>query len=238
MPFLLTKDLVFPPPNLAGPDGLLAIGGDLSVKRLILAYRKGIFPWYSKGEPILWWSPNPRFVLYPHELKVSKSMKQVLKNGQFTLTFDTCFNEVVQACKRIARKGQNGTWITRNMETAFQDLHQAGFAHSVEVWNTKTGELSGGLYGVSLGRHFYGESMFSFQSNASKYGFIVLVRQLAQQGFTLVDCQLHTDHLESLGARLISRTVFLELLEENKQNPTLRGNWKSDFATNLLNEVP
>ena len=234
MAYWLSEELLFPPPQLADADGLLAIGGNLSVKRLVLAYRNGIFPWYSRGEPILWWSPDPRFVLFPDELKVSKSMKQVLRSGQFTVTFDTHFKEVIHACKRIARKGQHGTWITRDMAMAFQQLHLAGFAHSVEVWNTNTGELAGGLYGISLGRHFYGESMFSYQSNASKTGFIVMVKQLTQWGFSLIDCQLHTQHLESLGARNIPRTEFLLMLKENRAKETLRGDWRFDLPMPLL----
>ncbi len=234
MAYWLSEELLFPPPQLADTDGLLALGGDLSVKRLLLAYRNGIFPWYSRGEPILWWSPDPRFVLFPDELKVSKSMKQVLRSGQFTVTFDTHFKEVIHACKRIARKGQSGTWITRDMALAFHQLHQVGFAHSVEVWNNETGELAGGLYGISLGGHFYGESMFSFQSNASKTGFIVMVKQLAQWGFTLIDCQLHTEHLESLGARNIPRTEFLHLLKENRTKETIKGDWRLDLPMPLL----
>ena len=232
--FLLTDDLVFPPPHLASEEGLLAVGGDLSVKRLLLAYRQGIFPWYSSGEPLLWWSPDPRFVLYPQALKVSKSMKQVFKKQQFSITFDTCFSDVVTACRRILRPGQSSTWITQPMVAAYCRLHRAGFAHSVEVWDTQTGQLAGGLYGVALGGHFYGESMFSHQSNASKAGFIVLVKQLQTWGFTLIDCQLHTQHLESVGAKNIPRSHFLQLLKENRQTQTLRGNWQLELTPQQL----
>lgn len=228
--YLLTEQLVFPDPNLAAEDGLLAVGGDLSAKRLLLAYRQGIFPWYSSGEPLLWWSPDPRFVLFPNELKVSKSMKQVLKKGTYTITTDTAFREVVTQCRKVLRPGQSGTWITKPMLEAYCRLHEAGFAHSAEAWNTETGELAGGLYGISLGGHFYGESMFSCQSNASKTAFIVLVKQLAAWGFTLIDAQLHTQHLESLGAVHIARSHFLQLLKENRQKETLQGNWRLELT--------
>lgn len=226
--YLLTKKLIFPPPDWADPDGMLAVGGDLSVERLLLAYQMGIFPWFSRGEPILWWSPDPRFVLFPAELKVSKSMKQVFKKGQFTITLDTRFEEVVNTCRHIKRQHQSGTWITPAMAKAYGELHQAGYAHSIEVWDTQTGALAGGLYGISLGAHFYGESMFSRQSNASKVGFITLVHLLAQRGFTLIDCQMHTQHLESLGARNIPRSDFLQLLAQNQYHPTLTGKWHWD----------
>ncbi len=210
--FALDKELIFPPVHLAETDGLLAVGGDLSAKRLLLAYRSGIFPWYE-GENILWWSPDPRFVLFPGELKVSKSMKQLLKNNAFDFTINNAFGEVIGNCKAIARREQASTWITNEVKEAFIHLHQLGFAHSAEVW--KDGELAGGLYGVRLGNIFFGESMFSKQSNASKYAFIKYVEFLKTENIVLVDCQVYTEHLESLGARMIPREEFIQIVESN-----------------------
>lgn len=221
--FQLTDQLVFPPPHLSNPDGILAIGGDLSTERLVLAYRMGIFPWYSLDEPILWWSPDPRFILFPERLKISKSMKQVLRKGIFEISVDKNFREVIEACSKIPRKGQYGTWITRDMINAYIALHREGFAHSVEVW--QEGALVGGLYGVSLGSCFFGESMFAKVSNASKAGFITFVQALQNLGFSLIDCQVYTEHLASLGAEEINREDFLELLEEGMQADTLLGSW-------------
>lgn len=210
--FALDKELIFPPVHLAETDGLLAVGGDLSAKRLLLAYRSGIFPWYE-GENILWWSPDPRFVLFPGELKVSKSMKQLLKNNAFDFTINNAFGEVIGNCKTIARREQASTWITNEVKEAFIHLNQLGFAHSAEVW--KDGELAGGLYGVRLGNIFFGESMFSKQSNASKYAFIKYVEFLKTENIVLVDCQVYTEHLESLGARMIPREEFIQIVESN-----------------------
>ena len=210
--FALDKELIFPPVHLAETDGLLAVGGDLSAKRLLLAYRSGIFPWYE-GENILWWSPDPRFVLFPGELKVSKSMKQLLKNNAFDFTINNAFGEVIGNCKTIARREQASTWITNEVKEAFFHLNQLGFAHSAEVW--KDGELAGGLYGVRLGNIFFGESMFSKQSNASKYAFIKYVEFLKTENIVLVDCQVYTEHLESLGARMIPREEFIQIVESN-----------------------
>jgi leucyl/phenylalanyl-tRNA--protein transferase len=207
---VLNQTLQFPPPELADEDGLLAIGGDLSQARLLLAYRNGIFPWYE-NRYILWWCPDPRFVLFPAELKVSSSMKQLLKKQAFDFSIDTDFNGVISQCKAISRRGQNGTWITEEMRNAYNDLHHAGFAHSAEV--RLNGELVGGLYGIRLGKMFYGESMFSLHSNASKYAFIRYVELLGSEGVELIDCQVYTSHLESLGARMISRTKFLNLVK-------------------------
>lgn len=203
----------FPPVEEAEQDGLLAVGGDLAVGRLLNAYQAGIFPWYSHDEPILWWSPDPRFVLYPSQIKVSKSMKQVLKKNQFKVTLNKNFEDVITACKKVNRNGQLGTWITQDMLEAFVALHKAGYAHSVEVWNNK-GELAGGLYGVAIGACFFGESMFTYQSNASKTAFIVLVKKLQSLGYQLIDCQVYTKHLESLGASMIERTVFIQQLKK------------------------
>jgi leucyl/phenylalanyl-tRNA--protein transferase len=221
--FMLSKALQFPSPNLARKDGLLAVGGDLSAERLLKAYSLGIFPWYSPGEPILWWSPDPRFVLYPDELKISKSMGQVMRNAGFRITMDTAFPSVIHEAATIRRNGQPGTWITPEMEDAYIRLHDLGYAHSLEVW--KDEELAGGLYGLSLGRCFFGESMFSHISNASKAGFIHLVQQLAGLDFHLVDCQVHTYHLESLGARHIPRTQFMSEIENALKTETLLGKW-------------
>ncbi|MEM7655418.1 MAG: leucyl/phenylalanyl-tRNA--protein transferase [Bacteroidota bacterium] len=223
--YALTDFLAFPPISHADENGLLAVGGDLSVDRLLLAYQEGIFPWYSNGDPILWWSPNPRFVLYPDQLKVSKSMRQVLRKGKFQVTYDQAFREVISQCRRISRPEQQGTWITGEMQEAYCDLHEAGFAHSVEVWEEEA--LVGGLYGISLGKCFFGESMFAKVSNASKAAFIHLVRNLQAREFVMVDCQIHTQHLESLGAVKISRETFQEELQAGVQAPTLRGSWKA-----------
>lgn len=221
---MLSSELVFPSVCLAEPDGLLAVGGDLSVERLLLAYREGIFPWYSQDTPILWWSPEPRFVLLPGKLKVSKSMRRVLRSGRFSVTFDSAFREVIGLCKDVPRPGQPDTWITQDMLDAYHRLHQAGHAHSVEVW--RDGQLAGGLYGVSLGRCFFGESMFSRESNTSKCGFITLVHALAAHGFSLIDCQVPTPHLASLGAEDMARDAFLALLREALAQPGLQGSWQ------------
>jgi len=197
----------FPDPALAEPDGLLAIGGDLRPARLMKAYRQGIFPWYNDDTPILWYSPHERFVLRPDKLKISKSMRQVLRSGQFDVTFDQAFAEVIAACATQARPGQDGTWITQDMQRAYKELHALGHAHSVEVW--LAGELVGGLYGVTVGSVFCGESMFSKEANASK----VALASLCQSGrYSLVDCQVYTDHLASLGAIMISRNEYMEEL--------------------------
>lgn len=211
MPFFaIDKELVFPPVRYAEPDGLLAMGGDLSPERLLLAYRSGIFPWYE-GRDILWWSPDPRFVLFPSELKISKSMQTLLNKQAFVFTINKAFSEVIYHCQQIDRKGQGGTWITEEVRAAYTIMHTLGYAHSAEAW--LDGQLVGGLYGIRLGKVFYGESMFSKASNASKYAFISYVETLKQEGVQLVDCQVYTEHLESLGARMISRTQFVELLK-------------------------
>ncbi|MFI5188525.1 MAG: leucyl/phenylalanyl-tRNA--protein transferase [Chitinophagales bacterium] len=209
--FALEKKLYFPPVDFAEPDGLLAIGGDLSPKRLLLAYRQGIFPWYE-GAYILWWCPDPRFILFPGELKVSKSMKMLLKKNAFDFTINKAFKEVIHHCKEIKRPGQKGTWITDEVEKAYTRMHELGYALSAEVW--KNAELAGGVYGIKLGKVFFGESMFSNISNASKYAFIKLVENLTGQGVELIDCQVYTEHLESLGARMIRRKEFVKKLDE------------------------
>ncbi len=225
--YQLDDSLWFPDPNYTWNDGILAIGGDLSVNRLILAYRMGIFPWFNEGEPILWWSPNPRYVIFPDKLKVSKSMRKVLRDGIFEITYDTEFRAVIAACRDTRRDGQFGTWITENMLEAYCALHEAGLAHSVEVW--QEGNLVGGLYGVSLGKFFFGESMFSKVSNASKTGFIQLVQNLKERGFELIDCQQGTAHLISLGAEPISRKQFIQRLSTIDVSNTLCGSWKEEF---------
>lgn len=211
---ILSDKLYFPPLHEADEDGLLAVGGDLSTDRLLLAYRRGIFPWYSDDEPILWWSPNPRFVLFPNELKISKSMKSVLDKQAFTFTTNKDFHNVIKHCKTVTRQGQDGgTWISEEIIKAYTHLHQQGHALSAEAWQNNT--LVGGLYGIKLGNVFFGESMFSLVPNASKFAFIKLVQQLQQQGVVLIDCQIYTDHLESLGARMMEREEFLEVVKSN-----------------------
>jgi leucyl/phenylalanyl-tRNA--protein transferase len=230
--YRLPEAVVFPPVEHAVKSGLLAVGGDLSAERLLAAYREGIFPWYGDGEPILWWSPDPRFILFPEELRVSRSMRQFLKKGVVGVTFDQAFREVIAACRR-PRTGQDGTWITAQMREAYTAIHDLGFAHSVEVWQEE--DLVGGLYGVSLGRAFFGESMFSAIPNASKAALITLVLRLQEQGFDLIDCQIETAHLAGLGARPISRRDFCALLKKSLRHETCRGNWGDLLALSLEN---
>jgi len=210
--FALDNTLVFPPVHLSEPDGLLAVGGDLSRERLLLAYRQGIFPWYE-GDDILWWCPDPRFVLFPDELKVSKTMKSLIRKGDFTFTINAAFEQVINSCKTISRRGQDSTWISDEVKRAYAGLHGDGYAHSAEAWFD--GKLVGGLYGIRMGNVFFGESMFSTMSNASKFAFISYVNVLQSQGVVLIDCQVYTQHLESLGARMIDRKEFVELLKKN-----------------------
>jgi leucyl/phenylalanyl-tRNA--protein transferase len=214
MIFRLDKRLIFPDPALAEEDGLLAVGGDLATDRLLLAYQNGIFPWYSDDTPILWYSPHERFVLFPAELKLSKSMQQVLRSGRFRITTDQCFEEVIDACSTVPRNGQDGTWITDDMKNAYIGLHAEGQAHSVEVWEQD--KLVGGLYGVQIGSVFCGESMFSRASNASKAALIHLCKS---GSYTLIDCQVHTEHLESMGARMISRKEYMAMLQNAVAKP-------------------
>ena len=211
-------DTRFPDVELAlsEPDGLLAIGGDLTAPRLLDAYRQGIFPWYGQGQPILWWSPDPRLVLFPDELRISRSLRRTLRRGLFEVSMDSDFEGVIGACAG-PREGTDGTWITRAMQTAYIGLHEAGHAHCVEC--RLDGELAGGLYGVSIGRVFFGESMFAHTSDASKVAFVWLVRQLQRWGFRLIDCQVHTRHLASLGARDIPRRQFSRMLAEDCRLP-------------------
>jgi leucyl/phenylalanyl-tRNA--protein transferase len=220
----IDNDTPFPPLDsaLREPNGLLAAGGDLSPHRLIEAYKRGIFPWFNPGEPILWWSPDPRMVLFPCELKISRSLRKTLKKKPYEIRVDSAFRQVMEACA-APRDGQGGTWITAAMISAYTELHQRGLAHSVETW--MEGKLVGGLYGISLGRMFYGESMFSLATDASKIAFVHLVRQLEHWGYGMIDCQMKTAHLASLGAREIPRAEFSQKLSELVNFPEDIGHW-------------
>ena len=209
--YRLTKEIMFPKPELAEEDGLLAVGGDLSFERLLLAYCNGIFPWYSDDEPILWWCPKPRFIIKPNEVNVSKSMKRVFNKGEFKVTFDNDFEGVIRNCKEL-RENKEGTWITNEIMSAYIDLFKRGFATSVEVY--KDERLVGGLYGVKIGRCFFGESMFSIETNASKVALISMCRKLEKEGYIFLDCQMHTNHLESMGGKFVSWEEFKEMIQE------------------------
>jgi leucyl/phenylalanyl-tRNA--protein transferase len=222
--YRLTGSLAFPPPDAAEPDGLLAVGGDLRPERLLLAYANGIFPWYDEELPILWHSPDPRTVLVPGELHVSRSLRRLLREPPFEIRLDTAFEQVIQACARTPRPGQSGTWITGEMIDAYVELAARGYAHSAEAWCR--GRLVGGLCGVSLGGSFFGESMFALHPNASKVAFVALVRQLQAWDFDLVDCQVHSHHLERFGARSWPRARFLETLRDSVRRPTRPGPWR------------
>lgn len=222
--YRLTRELVFPRPHEAEPNGLLAVGGDLGSARLLLAYSMGIFPWYSEGQPILWWSPDPRCVLDLDDFHVSRRLRRVLNQGRFRVTFDEDFRAVIRACASVGRPGQEGTWITPEMEQAYVRLHEAGLAHSVEC--RLGGELAGGIYGIALGRGFFGESMFHRERDASKVALARLVERLAGWGFHFIDAQVTTSHMLSLGAREVPRTVFMESLEAALRHPTVRGSWR------------
>jgi leucyl/phenylalanyl-tRNA--protein transferase len=222
--FALTAEITFPPPRLASPEGLLAFGGDLSAERLLLAYRMGIFPWFSDGEPILWWSPDPRLVLYPGEFHMSRSLAKTIRRGDFRLTMDQAFESVIRECGRVRRDTGEGTWIVPEMIEAYCSLHQAGLAHSLEAWQGDC--LAGGLYGISLGNCFFGESMFARASNASKVALAALVAYLRAEAFGLIDCQVTTGHLQRMGAREIPRSLYLEELQVQLQAPTRKGKWK------------
>jgi len=212
--YFLSRELYFPPVENSSDEGIVAIGGDLSAERLLLAYRSGIFPWFEDDEPILWWSPPMRMVLFPDEFKVSKSMRNILNRGIFSVSFNTRFRDVILNCRDIKRDGQQGTWITDDMTEAYCRLNELGYAKSVEVW--KDDELVGGLYGIDMGDIFCGESMFSKVPNASKVAFIALVKYLQVHNYRLLDCQVHNDHLESLGAREIPRDEFMDILRDKR----------------------
>ncbi len=226
--FYLTEETIFPPPEYADEDGLLAVGGDLSVERLLTAYRMGIFPWYSEGSPVLWWSPDPRPILIPNELRVSRSLRQTIKKGIFQVSMDKAFEEVILACRDVHLRKDGDTWLTKDMIRAYIRLHHEGYAHSVETW--KDGELVGGLYGVSLGAAFFGESMFRRINDASKVAFVALVFQLKRWNFHFIDCQVRTEHMIRFGAKEIPREEFLRMLEEALKVPTRRGRWRVDYT--------
>lgn len=221
---ILSPDISFPHPSETHESGILAIGGDLSVERLMLAYRYGIFPWYAQDEPILWWHPDPRFVLFPDKVKVAKSMRTYFNNEKYSVTFDTAYQEVLYQCKNVDRVDQESTWITSDIAVAYTRLYEQGVGHSVEVWD-EDGALVGGLYGISYGRVFYGESMFSKKVNASKVALITLARVLDQKGFNLIDCQIKNPHLISMGGEEIGRDLFLDLLRQNNKEETIYGKW-------------
>lgn len=223
--YKLSDEIAFPHPQYASPEGLLAIGGDLSPERILFAYEHGIFPWFNEEDPILWWSPDPRLILVPSEIKISKSMKRILQKGAFKNTFDQDFEAVIKNCSAVARKEQYGTWLSSDMQAAYLKLHQLGFAHSVETW--LDGELVGGLYGLSMGKCFFGESMFAKTSNASKAALIYLAQSIQKFDFKLIDCQTETSHLTSMGAKLIEREKFMKILEKNKEQKTILGSWKN-----------
>lgn len=224
--FRLVDDTVFPPPDYADPSGLIAVGGDLSSERLLEAYRVGIFPWYSDDQPILWWSPDPRFVLDLDEFKISHSLRKTLRRNIFQVTFDRVFEEVIAACSTAPREGQRGTWITPEMQEAYVKLHGLGFAHSVETWCR--GKLVGGLYGVSLGKAFFGESMFHHQTDASKVALAMLVEKLKRWGFHFIDSQMTTEHMTRLGAKEMPRRIFLKRLQSALRHSSKRGKWHID----------
>jgi leucyl/phenylalanyl-tRNA--protein transferase len=224
----LPAEPAFPPLTaaLSVPNGLLAAGGDLTPTRLLSAYAQGIFPWYSPGEPILWWSPDPRMVLFPGEIRISRSLRKTLRRGDYAVRLDTAFDAVIAACAQTPRPGQNGTWIAPEMREAYQELHRLGFAHSVETWID--GELAGGLYGVAIGHAFYGESMFAWRTDASKIALAHLGVQLQRLGFGIIDCQMETSHLASLGARPIPRAQFRALLDRLVAQGPAPGRWPAD----------
>jgi leucyl/phenylalanyl-tRNA--protein transferase len=229
--FLLSGAISFPPVYLAEPDGLLAIGGDLTAKRLLLAYREGIFPWYSEGNPILWWSPDPRLVLYPDEIHISRSLRKELGRRRFKVTTDRAFHSVIRQCAAIRLETGDSTWLNREMILAYDRLFELGLAHSIEVWQQSS--LIGGLYGLALGRCFFGESMFSRVNNASKTALVALCRHLQGEGFGLIDCQVASDHLMRLGAREIPRSRFLSELKKLLTFTDVSGRWT--FMEDLLN---
>ncbi len=223
VPPLSKYSSAFPDPRYASDEGLLAYGGDLSSHRLLFAYKKGIFPWYSEGDPILWWSPNPRLLLYPDAFIMRKSFRRVLRSGKFTVTFDKYFSEVIHHCATVHREGQEASWIVPEIIEAYVRLHEEGFGHSVEVH--LDGKLVGGLYGLAFGKAFFGESMFSLVSDASKVAFKALSDVLGDRGYDFIDCQMKTDHMVGLGAKVVERDIFLDALEEAITKETDFGKW-------------
>lgn len=223
------RSLEFPPPDTAGPDGLLAIGGDLSAERILAAYRLGIFPWYTEGHPIHWWSPDPRLVLFPDEIKISRSLRQTIKKCKFWITIDRQFNVLIERCRAIHRLMDGSTWMTDEMMRAYKRLHRLGHCHSVESRVEAVipgGTIAGGLYGVSMGAVFFGESMFSLESDASKVALVYLCEKLREWGYGIIDCQVKTPHLMSMGAREISRNEFMRILERDIDKPVSPLAWK------------
>jgi leucyl/phenylalanyl-tRNA--protein transferase len=221
--YLLNDSFDFPDVEAATKDGLLAVGGDLQPMRVLNAYSNGIFPWYSKEQPILWWSPDPRMVLFPEKLKMSKSLSQVIRSNRFEIRADSCFRQVIEACSNVQRQDQAGTWITMDLIEAFVRLHEMGYAHSFETYHK--GRLVGGLYGLSLGGMFFGESMFHYESNASKVALFFLVEFMKKHNFDMIDAQQQTAHLRSLGASILKRTEFIGVVKKSLQKTTLKGNW-------------
>lgn len=234
--FRLPNEHVFPPPHLAHPSGVLAVGGDLHPDRVLLAYQSGIFPWYSEGQPLWWYSPDPRMVLIPGDLRIQRSLKKRVRRGDYTVTFDTAFEDVLSACAEIPRPDQGGTWLTAPLQAAFIELHARGIAHSVEAWHD--GALVGGLYGLGIGKAFCGESMFARRSDASKVAFVHLVRQLDRWGFPLVDCQVHTPHLERFGAQETPRGAYLQRFHSASALAGRPGPWQFDSGFDPLAVAP
>ena len=222
--FRLSSDLVFPPPRLARSDGLLCVGGDLSTQRILLAYENGIFPWFSENDPLLWWSPDPRLVLFPDNIHISRSLSKIIRKNRFDIRVNTAFDQTILACARTRRKHDNGTWLVDEMITAYTSLHRQGYAHSIETW--LDGHLVGGLYGISLGSSFFGESMFSHENNASKIALVALALHLQKFGFDLIDCQVTTGHLVYMGASEISREAFLKLIESSVKKRPQHNPWE------------
>lgn len=225
--YLLTDELLFPPPEGASEDGVVAVGGDFRAERLLLAYQSGIFPWPTEGFPLLWFSPDPRFVLAPNRTQTSRSLRRAIRRAPYRITMDTAFVEVIEHCADVSRPGQSGTWITDSLIGGYEDLHHLGYAHSVEAWSGET--LVGGLYGISLGGMFFGESMFALAPDASKIAFVTLLGNLHHWGFSLVDCQVPTEHLERFGAESWGRGRFLSHLANALEQPTRRGRWKVEL---------
>ncbi len=233
--YALTEELSFPPPELAREDGLLAVGGDLSPERLVLAYQNGIFPWTTEHGPLLWWCPAPRFVLMPEDLHVGRTLRKLQRRAPYRLSLDEAFAEVIRGCATTKRPGQPGTWIRPDIQAAYIELHRRGIAHSVEAWEGDT--LVGGLYGVALGSVFCGESMFARRPNASKLAFVAVVEQLRAWGFTMVDCQIFTEHLDRFGAIELELDDFLEQLYDGIEGPGKQGRWRFDEAGSKRGEV-
>lgn len=225
--FRLSEKISFPPPHFAEAEGLLAVGGDLSEKRVLLAYQMGIFPWFGEDEPILWWSPDPRLLLYPSDIYVPRRLKRIIRQQSFKITCDTAFRDVISACASVRTNNFQETWIVEDMNEAYCRLFDSGYAHSIEVWQKD--RLAGGLYGVSLGGSFFGESMFSHVSNTSKIALVALCRFLDTLSFDLIDCQVKTDHLKRMGAVEVPRSLFLKKLHHSMAKQTLKGSWKSAF---------